>query len=731
MVAILFLAIQLFLLTRKKPENQPSGTWLPFLLFIPFVFYIISLAYSDNFNEGYKYVERTMLLLILPWVFYFNRAYISELSLRRTIRFLTLVACLLTLYCFGRLLLADTFQKAMLVPDAYYVIRTKLERVTGLHPTYFSLFLALPLLAIQYELKKRTISLKWALPAIIVLIAGLFTASSKMILAATVLGSILIFSEGLSFKALSIRVAVLIGTLALIVFTVRPVKERLMTLVTAATESGVEQNNPDSLRKGIYRSTVDAISENIWWGTGIGDYQQTLNSKYEEFSYELAVQRGFNTHNQYLQFWLSSGLLPFALFVISVVVQFLIAISTKHRLHLAFITLMAMSFLTENILARQDGIFMYAFFSSMFCYASWARHKGRVYINGRFKIQSMTGVQRFASEMSYQLRQLSKKVIVVTPAKVNDEEQRLLFPFIKGNAWEQLVLPSYLRFCGSPLLINLGNSGPVYYSNQILTLHDVAFKARPKWFSRNFIKWYNFMIPRILKKCRHIITVSQFSKNEILKYFKVPESQVSVLYNGVPRYVNKSDDLPRTINGEYALCVGSLSERKNQKNLIEAYLRIARPKFKLVIAGSYNPHIFSEQHDLLKAIEENDNVIFSKNPTDVELASLYAHARFTVYIPFYEGFGIPVLESILYQKPILLSDIPVFRELFDDVALFYSLDNNDNLRTKLEEMYESTDFWAAKVAQYDFDGRGFSYYKSAEKLMEITESYGSNNRIAQ
>lgn len=719
MLAIVFLVLQVIALATKKNGNSNSGIWLPLLLSAPFIFYIVSLGYSSDVATGYKYVERTILLMVLPWLLYANRSSVTTLTLQNTLRFFAVIATGLTLYTVGSLIAYGTFQQAKEALDAYYWIRTDLEAVSGLHPTYFSLILGLALFAMLHEIKGKTIhgiKLIWAYVASVVLILGLLIASSKMILTCVFIGAIIIFSQGLSFKAIAIRFAALASVVLLLVLFVRPLRERVSTLIVAAAESGVEENNPDSLRKGIYKSGLEAISDNVWFGTGIGDYQHALNAKYEKYGYEIPRERSFNTHNQYLQVWLSVGIFPMILFVLSILAQFLIAFVSRHFLHLAFVVMMAFSFMTENVLARQDGIFIYAFFSSVFCYASWSSFKGMIFVNGRFLTQSLTGVQRYAHEITRWLTGGSCQVITLTPEKRDDGQQRVWFPFLKGQLWEQLLLPVYLKLCGSPLLVNLCNTAPLLYSNQIVTIHDVAFAARPQWFSSKFVRWYNFMIPKITKRARHIVTVSEFSKSELMRFYGISSSKISVLYNGVPDFIKQSQKDAKLVEGDYVLSVGSLSERKNQKSLIEAYLRIEKPKYKLVIAGRNNPDIFNNQETLLKQINASEWIVFLESPTDNQLANLYSNALFSVYIPSYEGFGIPVVESLAYGKPVLVSDIPVFQELFKDVAIFSKLDNIDNLRAKLEEVYNSMESLKEKVNRFHFEGYKYSYKESAKGM---------------
>ena len=731
MIGVAFLIAQVFLLFLAKPSTELKGWWAPLLLSFPFLFYPLSLSYSSDFNEGYQYVERSILLILLPWLFYFNRSTLSALTVQKTMRFFSLIMGCLSLYGILSLLLNSTFTSALASQDAYYHIRTELESIIGLHPTYFSLLCALAFLSLLFEMKKKRFDFSIALFGyflLFILLTGLILASSKMILSALFVTSMMILAEGLKPKAILLRSVLALSIAAILVFSIRPLKERISTLIVALTEKKVEQTNPDSIRKWIYNSSLEVISENPILGTGIGDAQNELNSKYEAKGYHLALKRNFNTHNQYLQLWLSVGLLPFLSFIASLIVQFLIALFLRNTLHIAFVVLFSMSFLTENILARQDGIFAYAFFSSFFLYSSWSINRAVVFINGRYLSQTLTGVQRFANEIVRHFQSINPSSIILSRDKNQASDVRSLsIPFVSlnGQIWEQFILPFYLKLLGSPLLINLGNSAPIFYCNSIISLHDMAFKVHPSWFSDRFQKWYNFMIPRISKSAVHILTVSEFSKGEISHHYSIPKNKISVLYNGQPSFTQETQFSPPSIHGDYALCVGSISERKNQLELIEAFLLIENPPFKLVLAGTLNPQIFKEQAEITTKINSSPHCILIEQPSDLELANLYHHAHFCIYLPIYEGFGIPVLESFAFQKPILLSDIPVFRELFEGYVLFYSLGNIDNLRDKLMEMYTHSVFWQVKVSKFDFNEKEFTYPSSAEKLTELIRALNS------
>ena len=139
-------------------------------------------------------------------------------------------------------------------------------------------------------------------------------------------------------------------------------------------------------------------------------------------------------------------------------------------------------------------------------------------INSRFLTQEITGVQRFAIEISLRLKDLLKdNVLFVAPYNVIQSEiaKRLNVQIIgnhTGHLWEQWDLPHYLKKNGSPLLLNLCNLAPLRYKNKISTIHDVSFVRYPQTFSKKFLFFYKFMIPKII-----IIFKNGFDGKRVLK----------------------------------------------------------------------------------------------------------------------------------------------------------------------------------------------------------------------
>lgn len=349
------------------------------------------------------------------------------------------------------------------------------------------------------------------------------------------------------------------------------------------------------------------------------------------------------------------------------------------------------------------------------------KYKNKIFINGRFLEQNFTGVQNFANEISIHLLKFSSDYLIITPVSCSDEKY-ICLPVFSGTIWEQLTLPLFLKLINKPTLINLCNSAPILYKNQYVTIHDVAFKINEMWYSPNFTKWYNFLIPQILKKSKHTFTVSHFSKKEIIKYYNVKEQNITVLYNGVKNIFRTDSNLATVFAQNYVLSVGTFTNRKNQLNLVKAYLQITEPQFKLILAGSFED-LYGHQTDVLYEINKSKNIILVEKPTDIELSNLYKNASFSVYLSHYEGFGLPILESLQHKCPVLASDIEVFHELFDNYIHFTNHLDINVIKSQLLKMHEQTLINKQSLISKPDITSQFSYSLSAKLLDDLLKKH--------
>jgi glycosyltransferase involved in cell wall biosynthesis len=343
-------------------------------------------------------------------------------------------------------------------------------------------------------------------------------------------------------------------------------------------------------------------------------------------------------------------------------------------------------------------------------------------INARFLTQNITGVQRFAIEISKQLEKLYKKeIIFISPKNIIHKNlaKRLdvkVIGSLKGHLWEQIDLPRYLRKINNPLLLNLANTAPLFYRNKIVTVHDIAFLRFPQTFDWKFRLFYKLLIPKIIKKSIHTITVSEFSKREIIELYKIDKKNISVVYNSTSNIFEK---IGSDYKDKYILAVSSLNYQKNFHSLIKASNLLKDKNIKLYLVGSINKNFANLE--LLKDIEDNKNISFRGRVDDDELVMLYSNALCFVYPSLYEGFGIPPLEAQACGTPTIVSNVASLPEVGNDSFLYCNPYDINDIKEKIELLIDNKELQKELVQKGYENIKRFSWEKSAEKIIKIIE----------
>lgn len=245
-----------------------------------------------------------------------------------------------------------------------------------------------------------------------------------------------------------------------------------------------------------------------------------------------------------------------------------------------------------------------------------------------------------------------------------------------GTLWEQVVLPRLVRQASADVLFAPAYSGPVVSSvPMVVLIHDVSFVAHPEWFG-----WREGTRRRVTTRLSaraavRIITVSEFSKREIVAHLGVEPSKVAVMYPGVTPFTGASGTNPK---GSRHTCtvlfVGSVFNRRHVPALIEGFAILARshPEMQLEIVGDNRttPHIDLEA--LVRAMGIADRVHLRSYVAEHDLPQLYAGASAFVFLSEYEGFGLTPLEALASGVPLVLLDTPVAREVCGDAATYVS-----------------------------------------------------------
>ena len=357
----------------------------------------------------------------------------------------------------------------------------------------------------------------------------------------------------------------------------------------------------------------------------------------------------------------------------------------------------------------------------------------KLYINGRFLTQPMTGVERYAYNICKALARLQQPFTLVCPkAPIHqdyDVSDLNIVHYGIGNShfWEQCVLPFFFIGKKDYLVISFTGLGSILIPHKMMTIHDLAFLKNPAWYSRAYYWYYRFMTPLAVKTSQHILTVSEFSKSEILRFYPFLKTEkISVVYNAIdsqlfkPQHSAPWHDPSSTshhTSERFVLCVSSIDPRKNFARLIRACQNLTDAK--LYIVGNYN-RVFGNTTELAT---NSDRIHFLGRVSDQELVRLYNQAECFVFPSLYEGFGLPPLEAMACGCPVLVSDIPVEREVCGDAALYFNpLEPSEILRI-ITQYLSNTDVIKKTMRQKGYDNiKRFSWEKSANVLMEIIKT---------
>jgi glycosyltransferase involved in cell wall biosynthesis len=216
-------------------------------------------------------------------------------------------------------------------------------------------------------------------------------------------------------------------------------------------------------------------------------------------------------------------------------------------------------------------------------------------------------------------------------------------------------------------------SGPPVTTRPVVTVvHDVAFQLFPQFFTPAQRIWMRRTIPFTLRRAAGVISVSKFTKDEIVRVFGVPPERITVAHNGVDPIFADPTARASPLEPPFLLSVGNLQPRKNLSTLIDAFARALelRPDLpeRLVIVGKEVQDV-ETIHRQAEELRRRGRVIFTGYLEDQQLVGLLQHATAFAYPSVYEGFGLPPVEAMAVGVPALVSDIPVMREIVGDAAL--------------------------------------------------------------
>jgi glycosyltransferase involved in cell wall biosynthesis len=262
-------------------------------------------------------------------------------------------------------------------------------------------------------------------------------------------------------------------------------------------------------------------------------------------------------------------------------------------------------------------------------------------------------------------RELAVRLPALRPAAYRVVRPPRALAHRAGHAWEQAVLPALAAGRRAPLLLNPANLAPLAFGRNVVVIHDAAALANPGWYSGLYATWQARILPAVARRALHVVTVSEFSRREIVGLLDVDPARTSVIPGGVgERFVPDADaDAARRALGlarPYVLCVASATARKNLGALVPAARALAGDGVDVVVAGGGRPQFAAETGlDALRLLGHVDDAL---------LPGLYAGAAAFVLPSRHEGFGLTALEAMACGTPVVAARAGALPDTCGDAA---------------------------------------------------------------
>ncbi|WP_120279161.1 glycosyltransferase family 1 protein [Rhizobium sp. AG855] len=307
-----------------------------------------------------------------------------------------------------------------------------------------------------------------------------------------------------------------------------------------------------------------------------------------------------------------------------------------------------------------------------------------IVFNGKFLTVAPTGVHRVAEELIHAFERLviSRRsaielsdVTVVAPTSAQRKPSFSMIGVIKRGfasglpreyPWEQINLPWIAR---NALLVNLCNMGPVFHFDSLTMIHDAQVYLTPASYSLGFKLWYRLIQPLLGRTSRGILTVSEYSKEQLVRYGVAPAEKITVIHNGCDHVLANAPAhgfvaASGLDEGRYVLALSSTQSHKNIRVLFQAFADQRLAHLTLVLFGAASKSTFESL-----GFEVPPNVRFVGRIDDAELAALMIHALAFACPSTTEGFGLPPLEAMILGCPAIIAPCGALPEVCGDAAL--------------------------------------------------------------
>jgi glycosyltransferase involved in cell wall biosynthesis len=312
----------------------------------------------------------------------------------------------------------------------------------------------------------------------------------------------------------------------------------------------------------------------------------------------------------------------------------------------------------------------------------------------------------------------------VTPVVVGPPARHpLLWKF-----WYDVKIPSVLKKIKADVFISPdGFCSLTSKIPQCLVVHDLGFLHYPETYRKSHELFYKRYTPLYLKKAKMIATVSHFSKKDIITQYKTADEKINIVYSAVkkifhPLNIQQKEIIKEkyTEGKEFFIYTGALQPRKNLVNLLKAFSLFKKRQhsnWKLVLAGRLAWKNDDFLH-LLKTYKYRNDIVTPGYISEGVLAQLTASAYAMIYPSLFEGFGVPVLEAMKSDIPVLTSANSSMQEIAEEAALYFDPLSVNDMAEKLMLIYKDEDLRNSLIQKGKQRAGEFSWQRTADLLWQ-------------
>ena len=266
----------------------------------------------------------------------------------------------------------------------------------------------------------------------------------------------------------------------------------------------------------------------------------------------------------------------------------------------------------------------------------------------------------------------------------------------------------------------------------VVTIHDLAFKYFPEMFTKAELWKLNFLAGLAIARCDKIITISESSAQDILKFYpNIAADKIKVIYHGFdgnvfsgPREIKKENEIKKElqINGRYVLYIGAIQPRKNLGTLISAFEKLKESHkdyadLKLLFVGE-KAWLWDEVFAQIEKSPYKSDILTPGRIKFENIGHLMRGAEIFCFPSLYEGFGIPVLEAFSAGVPVVVADNSSLPEVAGDAALYFSGKDYHQLAENLDKILQDQDLRNDLIAKGKKQAQKFSWEKCARETLE-------------